>query len=100
MPGGVDELIALAEELGCEHRHVLVESGHKSVMSLTPDTLGQPGRTLCVVGPEGGFTAQEVEKLTRAGFLPATLGERVLRWETAAVLCLGLHWWTRQLGGK
>ena len=85
MPGGVDELIALAEELGCEHRHVLVESGHKSVMSLTPDTLGQPGRTLCVVGPEGGFTAQEVEKLTRAGFLPATLGERVLRWETAAV---------------
>ena len=66
MPGGVDELIALAEELGCEHRHVLVESGHKSVMSLTPDTLGQPGRTLCVVGPEGGFTAQEVEKLTRA----------------------------------
>lgn len=42
MPGGVDELIALAEELGCEHRHVLVESGHKSVMSLTPDTLGQP----------------------------------------------------------
>ena len=100
MPGGVDELIALAEELGCEHRHVLVESGHKSVMSLTPDTLGQPGRTLCVVGPEGGFTAQEVEKLTRAGFLPATLGERVLRWETAAVLCLGLHWWKRQLGGK
>ena len=99
MPGGVDELIALAEELGCEHRHVFVESGHKSVMSLTPDTLGQPGRTLCVVGPEGGFTAQEVEKLTRAGFLPATLGERVLRWETAAVLCLGLHWWKRQLGG-
>ena len=93
----MDELIALAEETGCEHRHVLVESGHTSVMSLTPDTLGQPGRTLCVVGPEGGFTAQEVEKLTAAGFLPATLGERVLRWETAAVLCLGLHWWKRQL---
>lgn len=78
----------------------LSRAGTKSVMSLTPDTLGQPGRTLCVVGPEGGFTAQEVEKLTRAGFLPATLGERVLRWETAAVLCLGLHWWKRQLGGK
>ena len=73
-------------------------------MSLTPDTLGQPGRTLCVVGPEGGFAqGQEIKKwrkLTRAGFLPATLGERVLRWETAAVLCLGLHWWKRQLGGK
>ena len=46
------------------------------------------------------WAVQEVEKLTRAGFLPATLGERVLRWETAAVLCLGLHWWKRQLGGE
>ncbi len=100
LPGGVEELIALAEESGCEHRHVLVESGHKSLMALTSETLGQPGRTLCVVGPEGGFTEREVSRLAEAGFLPATLGERVLRWETAAVLCLGLHWWKRQLDRK
>lgn len=98
LPGGVNELISLADETGCTHRHVLVESGYKAVMSLTPDTLGQPGKTLCVVGPEGGFTPQEVDRLTHAGFLPATLGERVLRWETAAMLCLGLHWWKQQLG--
>lgn len=97
LPGGIAELVALAEERSVAHRHVLVESGHHSVMSLTPETLGQTGITLCVVGPEGGFTAREVEQLTAAGFLPATLGERVLRWETAAVLCLGLHWWKRQL---
>ncbi|MEG2139850.1 MAG: 16S rRNA (uracil(1498)-N(3))-methyltransferase [Bilophila sp.] len=97
VPGGVSELITLAAATQCEHKHVLVESGYKAVMSLTPETLGQPGLTLCVVGPEGGFTAHEVESLTKAGFLPATLGERVLRWESAAVLCLGLHWWKRQL---
>ncbi|MFQ9490755.1 MAG: hypothetical protein ACLR0N_07310 [Bilophila wadsworthia] len=68
-------------------------------MSLTPDTLGQPGRTLCVVGRRRLYGAGSGEAHP-CGFLPATLGERVLRWETAAVLCLGLHWWKRQLGGK
>lgn len=97
LPGGVDELIALANTLPLAARHVLVENTYQSVMSLTPETLGQQGLTLCVVGPEGGFAPWEVDRLIAAGFLPATLGKRVLRWETAAVLCLGLHWWKQQL---
>lgn len=97
LPGGVAELIRLAETFPDATKHVLVESGYEAVISLTPSVLGKPGTTICVVGPEGGFTHQEVEALCHAGFLPATLGERVLRWETAAMLCLGLHWWKRQL---
>ena len=59
---------------------------------LTPADLAEPGDTLCVVGPEGGLTDAEARLFTDAGFVPATLGARVLRWETAAlaVLALGL----------
>lgn len=40
---------------------------------------------LLVVGPEGGFTAGEVEQLTSAGFAPRSLGPLTLRTETAVL---------------
>lgn len=39
-------------------------------------------------GPEAGFTAEEEAALAGAGFVPASLGARVLRTETAAVAAL------------
>ena len=39
-------------------------------------------------GPEAGFTAGEEAALVDAGFIPASLGPRVLRTETAAVAAL------------
>lgn len=44
-----------------------------------------PGETLVLVGPEGGFTAGETARAEGEGFLPASLGERILRTETAAI---------------
>ena len=41
------------------------------------------------IGPEGGFIAAEIESLTRAGFRPVTIGERILRVETALAYVLG-----------
>lgn len=38
-----------------------------------------------MVGPEGGFSREEVEAAKDAGFVPASLGHRILRSETAAV---------------
>ena len=38
---------------------------------------------LLAVGPEGGFIAYEIEKLTSIGFLPVSLGKRPLRVEIA-----------------
>jgi len=40
-----------------------------------------------VIGPEGGFSQEEVEKARKAGFVTVTLGRRILRAETAS-LCL------------
>ncbi|WP_156498209.1 RsmE family RNA methyltransferase, partial [Oleiphilus sp. HI0043] len=36
-----------------------------------------------IIGPEGGFTEYEVNKLKEAGFEGVHLGERILRVETA-----------------
>jgi 16S rRNA (uracil1498-N3)-methyltransferase len=40
-----------------------------------------------IIGPEGGFSQEEVEEAKMAGFIPVTLGRRILRAETAS-LCL------------
>ncbi len=54
--------------------------------------LGRPGTTVYVIGPEGGFSPAAIELMAAAGFVAVSLGQRVLRCETAAVLCLGLHY--------
>jgi 16S rRNA (uracil1498-N3)-methyltransferase len=41
------------------------------------------GRVVLAVGPEGGFTDYEIEKLSECGFSAVSLGERVLTVETA-----------------
>jgi 16S rRNA (uracil1498-N3)-methyltransferase len=42
------------------------------------------------IGPEGGFTEQEVEGAVAAGVIPVSLGPRILRAETAAVASLAI----------
>jgi 16S rRNA (uracil1498-N3)-methyltransferase len=52
---------------------------------------GEPPSAVAVaVGPEGGFAAAEVDAARAAGFVVATLGPRILRAETAAVVALAL----------
>lgn len=94
LPGGVRELIARSEP--CAHKQMLVENDHPHQSFFGGDRLGLPGDTVCVVGPEGGFTKGEVRALKEAGFEALSMGDRILRWETAAVMALGLHWWKRQ----
>ena len=36
-----------------------------------------------IVGPEGGLTADEVARAEAAGYVTVTLGERILRTDTA-----------------
>jgi len=43
-----------------------------------------------VVGPEGGFSNEEIEMASRVGFLPASLGKLVLKVETAALVILSI----------
>jgi 16S rRNA (uracil1498-N3)-methyltransferase len=48
----------------------------------------QGSEYVLAAGPEAGFTSEEEAALAAAGFVPASLGPRVLRTETAAVAAL------------
>ncbi len=45
----------------------------------------KPCRVALFVGPEGGFSPEEVDDFRTLGFLPVSLGPRILRTETAAI---------------
>lgn len=93
LPGGVAELAAAKSDFDAAF---ILWEGDTGGLLLSRADLAKPGRALFVLGPEGGFAEREVSTLKSAGFEPVSLGNRVLRWETAALLCLGLAWWSRQ----
>lgn len=45
---------------------------------------------LIVTGPEGGFELSEEKKLMENGFIPVSLGNNVLRAETAPIVCASM----------
>jgi len=53
------------------------------------EAAGAPGLA-AVVGPEGGLTGQELETCRLAGAVQASLGPRVLRAETAAIVAVAI----------
>ena len=49
-----------------------------------------PFRIYAMVGPEGGFTEDEVKLAQEYGFIPVKLGQRIMRTETAAITLIGI----------
>jgi 16S rRNA (uracil1498-N3)-methyltransferase len=72
------------------------ESGEKSRVLLSPRAelrfseacKSVRQRVILAAGPEAGFNAREEARFLDAGFVPAKLGPRVLRTETAALAAL------------
>ena len=62
------------------------EKNIKTVLS----NIKQSDRILFVIGPEGGFDPSEEEILMNNGFIRASLGNRVLRTETASSFVLSI----------
>lgn len=92
--GDVRGLIELAEEFD----HVLVAWENEDTAALLgPESFGA-GKTLIVIGPEGGFADNEVDALLDKGAVSVSLGSSVLRWETAALYCLGMAYFAREAG--
>ncbi len=66
-----------------------LRSGTVPLMQAVADSGGAAPVTL-LSGPEGGLSAAEEDAATAVGFVPVTLGPRVLRAETAPLACLAL----------
>ncbi len=64
-------------ELGI--REILTDEKHKSA-----------GSFFIVIGPEGGFSWEEIEKARQCDFIPASLGKLILRTETAPLAILSI----------
>ncbi len=56
----------------------------------TLDDMQIGGSVLVLLGPEGGFTEQELQAAEEAGFASFSMGKRILRTETAAWVALAL----------
>ena len=52
-------------------------------------------KVIILIGPEGGFSTLEVDEATRAGFIPLSMGKRLLRTETAGMALVSIiqHLW-------
>ena len=61
-----------------------VEELSTTIPSVMRDTSGCLSAIICI-GPEGGFTDEEVGQAKAAGFISVSLGPRRLRGETAAI---------------
>ncbi len=74
-----DELPALCKGT----RALVAHPASEQIAALEPD---QP--TTLAIGPEGGFLPYEVDKLVACGFRSFSLGQRILRVETAVPVLL------------
>ena len=52
--------------------------------------LPRPDSVAVLVGPEGGLTAEEAAAASASGFIPLSLGKRIVRTETAGIVILSI----------
>jgi len=91
VPPRIDAPQTLADACGASASHAVTR------LALAPDaaaplqTMAPPAaRVELLVGPEGGLSDAELELAARTGFTAVSLGPRVLRTETAAIVALAL----------
>jgi 16S rRNA (uracil1498-N3)-methyltransferase len=60
-----------------------LDGDRKALQQLIPQSF--TGNCVVLIGPEGDFSAEEVQRAIKSAFLPASLGQTVLRVDTAAI---------------
>jgi len=69
---------------------VLAEAERVRSLREILDKVPEGGPVSLAVGPEGGWTADEIKQFAGSGWYPASLGPTILRAETAAIAALAV----------
>jgi 16S rRNA (uracil1498-N3)-methyltransferase len=69
---------------------IFYEEGGVRLSDAMSSFIPHPSSLFIVIGPEGGFTKEEVELAKEKGLVAASLGKRILRAETAAIAAVTL----------
>jgi len=83
----------LAEVLHRANQQVkllLWEDAEAGTLKKTLAEFHAPESIAVIVGPEGGLTAKEAMSATQCGFIPVSLGKRIVRTETAGLAILAI----------
>jgi 16S rRNA (uracil1498-N3)-methyltransferase len=91
---GLHEPMTLKEAVNLadfsEHCRLIPWEEEKSLSIRAALIQNRSEKVVLAVGPEGGFSEAEVSMAKLAGFLPVSLGPRILRMETAAITSASL----------
>jgi 16S rRNA (uracil1498-N3)-methyltransferase len=82
------EVLAAGE--GCDLRLICWEQPEAPPLRSVVNSLAIPRSIMVLIGPEGGFSTEEIAQARAAGFLAVGLGRRILRAETAAIAVIAL----------
>jgi 16S rRNA (uracil1498-N3)-methyltransferase len=82
-PASFENLLDAAK--GYDLKIVFWENATALMNSSITEKMDNPEKILLLLGPEGGFSEAEIEQTNSAGFIPFSLGPRILRAETAPI---------------
>jgi len=82
--------VEAAHETGHELRLILWEGEREISLKNVLSVGGKPTSVIVAIGPEGGFDPLEVRHFSQLGFRPVSLGNRILRTETASIAILAI----------
>ncbi len=85
-PVTVDKLMVMTADY--ELKLIASPNADRTIKEAMQST--KPQKIICLIGPEGGFTNEEIALAEKNEFVPVQLGKEILRTETAGIAVLAM----------
>ena len=87
LAGGLEDVLRISDH---SVKLLLWEEERDNPLKETLAGLPLPETVALIVGPEGGLSADEAARARECGFIPVSLGKRIVRTETASLVMLAI----------